>query len=63
MAEWVVDITTKADRSGLASQFGDLYDNSELKGGNDKALGEETLQSKAALQRTKSVRCGTPLHR
>ena len=56
MAEYIVDITTKADRAGRASQFADLYDASELKGGNDLELATET-QRGADLERNNSVSC------
>ena len=56
IAEYIVDITTQADRAGKASQFGDLYDSSELKAANDRDLESEALLSQKTLQRTQSVR-------
>ncbi len=39
MAEYIVDITTQADRAGRADHFGDLYDASQLKAANIAELG------------------------
>ena len=59
MAEYIVDITTQADRSGRAGQFADLYEASELKAENDRDLASASTQSGAVLERTQSVR-GSP---
>ena len=37
-AEWIVDITTWADRQGRAMQFAEAYSQSQLKQQNDQQL-------------------------
>ena len=37
-AEWIVDITTCADRQGRATEFADAYSQSQLKQQNDQQL-------------------------
>lgn len=37
-AEYIVDITTSADREGRANEFADAYEHSELKRLNDQQL-------------------------
>ena len=37
-AEWIVDITTWADRQGRAMQFADAYNQSQLKQQNEQQL-------------------------
>ena len=57
VAEYIVDITTQADRAGRADHFGDLYDASQLKAANMADLGDPAAEPKGpALQRTVTVR-------
>ena len=56
LAEYIVDITTQADRCGAAGAFADLYGASDLARANAKALDVQLEQDGAALQRTQSVR-------
>ena len=56
VAEYIVDITTQADRAGRADHFGDMYDASQLKAFNMADLGSPAQEVKGpALQRTVTV--------
>lgn len=54
-AEWIVDLTTRADREGKHAEYADRYDASDLKAANLKEL---DLQ----LDRGYRVRHARPYH-
>ena len=57
LIEYIVDVTTQADRAGKASQFAELYEASELKRENDRELEAVIQQTSAELQRANEASC------
>lgn len=55
LIEFIVDVTTQADRSGKALQYAELYEASDLRRENDGELGLVTLQTSDEMQRTTEV--------
>lgn len=58
LIEFIVDVTTQADRAGKALQYAELYEASELKRENDRELEAVAHQTREQLERTTEVRIG-----
>jgi len=60
VAEYVVDVTVRADREGFADRYADAYDASALRAANDAELAAVPVCTEACLERTYQVH-GRPL--
>ena len=55
VAEFVVDVTVRADREGFADRYADAYDASALRAANDSELAAVPVCEEASLERTYQV--------
>ncbi|KAK9904972.1 hypothetical protein WJX75_006687 [Coccomyxa subellipsoidea] len=55
-AEWIVDLTTKAERAGLADEFAARYAESNLRAANEEVLARDMAERQVSPQILKELR-------